>query len=57
MDTEPSLFTDREVGLVGRVVTNEVSMVIGGDAGQGVESSGAGFCQTMARGGLHVFGM
>jgi 2-oxoglutarate ferredoxin oxidoreductase subunit alpha len=30
---------------------------IGGEAGHGVESSGAGFCQALARGGLHVFGL
>ncbi len=36
---------------------NEISIVIGGDAGQGVESSGAGFSLAFARGGLHVFGM
>ncbi len=38
-------------------VTNDMSIVIGGDAGQGVESSGAGFCQAFARGGLQVFAM
>jgi 2-oxoglutarate ferredoxin oxidoreductase subunit alpha len=30
---------------------------IGGAAGDGVESSGAGLCQALARGGLHVFGL
>ena len=39
------------------VVTNDMSIVIGGDAGQGVESSGAGFCLSFARSGLHVFGL
>jgi 2-oxoglutarate ferredoxin oxidoreductase subunit alpha len=39
------------------VVTNDMSIVIGGDAGQGVESSGAGFCLSLARAGLHVFAM
>lgn len=39
------------------VVTNDMSILIGGDAGQGVESSGAGFCLSFARSGLHVFGM
>ncbi len=39
------------------VVTNDMSVVIGGDAGQGVESSGAGFCLSLARAGLHVFAM
>ncbi|MDP2673473.1 MAG: 2-oxoacid:acceptor oxidoreductase subunit alpha [Dehalococcoidia bacterium] len=39
------------------VVTNDMSIVIGGDAGQGVESSGAGFALSFARAGLHVFGL
>ena len=39
------------------VVTNDMSIVIGGDAGQGVESSGAGFSLSLARAGLHVFAM
>jgi 2-oxoglutarate ferredoxin oxidoreductase subunit alpha len=30
---------------------------IGGAAGDGVESSGAGLCQALVRGGLHVFGL
>jgi 2-oxoglutarate ferredoxin oxidoreductase subunit alpha len=42
---------------VANVVTNDMSIVIGGDAGQGVESSGAGFCLSFARAGLHVYGM
>jgi 2-oxoglutarate ferredoxin oxidoreductase subunit alpha len=42
---------------VADAVTNEMSILIGGDAGQGVESSGAGFCQAFARGGLQVFAM
>src|SRR5438477_7736038 len=29
---------------------------VGGEAGQGVESGGAGFAKALARGGLHVFG-
>lgn len=33
----------------------EISIRIGGTAGQGVESSGAGFCQALARAGLHIF--
>ena len=37
------------------VVVNDMSIMIGGDAGQGVESSGAGFCLALARAGLHVF--
>lgn len=36
---------------------NELSIKIGGEAGQGVESSGAGFSRALARGGLYVFGM
>ena len=38
-------------------VVNDMSILIGGDAGQGVESSGAGLCQAFARGGLQVFAM
>jgi len=38
-------------------VTNEMSILIGGDAGQGVESGGAGFAKAFARAGLHVFAM
>lgn len=30
---------------------------IGGEAGHGVESTGAGFCKALTRGGLHVFGL
>ncbi|MBN2011756.1 2-oxoacid:acceptor oxidoreductase subunit alpha [candidate division KSB1 bacterium] len=37
------------------MVTNNMTIIIGGDAGQGVESSGAGFCKALARGGLHVY--
>jgi len=36
---------------------NEMTIRIGGAAGDGVESSGAGFCKALARGGLHVFGL
>jgi 2-oxoglutarate ferredoxin oxidoreductase subunit alpha len=36
---------------------NHMTFRIGGAAGDGVESSGAGFCQALARGGLHVFGL
>src|SRR3972149_3957862 len=46
-----------EVGTMANVVTNDMSIVIGGDAGQGVESSGAGFSLSFARAGLHVFAM
>ena len=38
-------------------VTNEMSILIGGDAGQGVESGGAGFAKAFARAGLHVYAM
>jgi 2-oxoglutarate ferredoxin oxidoreductase subunit alpha len=33
---------------------NDMSFRIGGEAGQGVESSGAGFARALTRGGLHV---
>jgi 2-oxoglutarate ferredoxin oxidoreductase subunit alpha len=39
------------------MVTNNMTFKIGGEAGQGVESSGAGFAKALARGGLHVFGL
>lgn len=39
----------------GGLVNRDVSIRIGGDAGQGVESTGAGFCKALARSGLHVF--
>ena len=32
-----------------------MTIIFSGDAGQGVESSGAGFCKALARCGLHVF--
>lgn len=35
----------------------ELNIRIGGAAGDGVESSSAGFCKALARGGLHVFGL
>ena len=37
--------------------TNDMTFKIAGEAGQGVESSGAGFAQALAQGGLHVFGL
>ncbi len=37
--------------------TNQLTFRIGGQAGQGVESGGAGFAKALARGGLHVFGL
>ncbi|MFQ6099900.1 MAG: 2-oxoacid:acceptor oxidoreductase subunit alpha [Anaerolineae bacterium] len=39
------------------MTTNEMTIRIGGAAGDGVESSGAGFCKALARGGLHIFGL
>ena len=39
------------------MTTNQMTIRIGGAAGDGVESSGVGFCKAIARGGLHVFGM
>lgn len=36
---------------------NNMTIRIGGEAGDGVESSGAGLCKALARGGLHVFGL
>ena len=36
---------------------NDMCFKIAGEAGQGVESSGAGFAQALARGGLHIFAM
>ena len=37
--------------------TNNMTFKIAGAAGQGVESSGAGFAQALARGGLHLFAL
>lgn len=34
---------------------NNMTIKIGGEAGQGVESSGAGFSKALVRGGLHVY--
>lgn len=36
--------------------SNDMTFRIGGEAGQGIESGGAGFATALARGGLHVFG-
>ncbi len=38
------------------MLRNEITMMIGGEAGMGVESSGAGFARALARSGRHVFG-
>lgn len=35
--------------------TNDMTFILGGDAGQGMESSGAGFARALVRDGLHVF--
>jgi 2-oxoglutarate ferredoxin oxidoreductase subunit alpha len=39
------------------MTTNDMTFKIGGEAGQGVESGGAGFAKALARSGLHVFGL
>jgi 2-oxoglutarate ferredoxin oxidoreductase subunit alpha len=39
------------------VSINDMTIRIGGAAGDGVESSGAGFCKALTRGGLFVFGL
>lgn len=36
---------------------NDMTFKIAGAAGQGVESSGAGFAQALAKGGLHIFAL
>jgi 2-oxoglutarate ferredoxin oxidoreductase subunit alpha len=36
---------------------NDMTFKIAGAAGQGVESSGSGFAQALAQGGLHIFGL
>ncbi len=38
-------------------VVDEFTFKVGGEAGQGVESSGAGFSLALARGGWHIFGL
>ena len=37
------------------ITFNDMTFKIAGEAGQGVESSGAGFAKAFARGGLHIF--
>lgn len=37
------------------MATTDISIRIAGEAGQGVESSGAGFALALVRGGLHIF--
>ncbi len=39
------------------MVKNNVNIKLGGEAGQGVESSGMGFARAIARAGLHIFGV
>lgn len=36
-------------------VSEEIALLVGGDAGQGVESIAFGFCKALARAGHHVF--
>ncbi len=38
-------------------VVNNVTFKMGGEAGQGVESSGAGFAKAIARSGVYVYGL
>jgi 2-oxoglutarate/2-oxoacid ferredoxin oxidoreductase subunit alpha len=38
-------------------ILNNMTFKIAGAAGQGVESSGAGFAEALGKGGLHVFGL
>ncbi|MBU0490517.1 MAG: 2-oxoacid:acceptor oxidoreductase subunit alpha [Chloroflexi bacterium] len=37
------------------MITNDLAIRIGGEAGQGLESSGAGLAKALARAGLHIF--
>ncbi len=39
------------------MTVNKMTFKIGGEAGQGVESTGRGFAKALVRGGLHVFGL
>ena len=55
--TYPRFRGVRIMGLMTAQSTNDLSIMIGGDAGQGVESSGAGFALALARAGLHVFAL
>src|SRR6266496_3483282 len=38
-------------------VVNNLTFKMGGEAGQGVESSGAGFAKALARSGVYVYGL
>jgi 2-oxoglutarate ferredoxin oxidoreductase subunit alpha len=40
-----------------RTSVNQLTVRIGGAAGDGVESSGSGFCTAITRGGLYAFGL
>jgi 2-oxoglutarate ferredoxin oxidoreductase subunit alpha len=37
------------------MIVNDITIRIGGEAGQGLESSGAGFAKALARAGLHIY--
>ncbi len=39
------------------MIKNNVNIKLGGEAGQGVESSGMGFAKAIARAGLYIFGV
>jgi 2-oxoglutarate ferredoxin oxidoreductase subunit alpha len=39
------------------MTVNQMTIRIGGAAGDGIESTGAGFCKALTRGGLYVFGL
>lgn len=39
------------------MIEHDITIRIGGEAGMGLESSGAGFAKALMRGGLHVFGV
>lgn len=39
------------------MIKNDMTIKMGGEAGQGVESSGQGFAKALTRGGLYVFGL
>ena len=39
------------------MIQNDLTIRIGGEAGMGLESSGAGFSKALTRGGLYVFGL
>jgi 2-oxoglutarate ferredoxin oxidoreductase subunit alpha len=39
------------------MIENDLTIRIGGEAGMGLESSGAGFSKALTRGGLYVFGL